>query len=106
MEAFFKNPFADVKEARTAPLVIRKALISPVPDTANGWLVAIRPLRASTTERVARGFAAGRSPGPCCASPMRVLAIARAAAHTMSCRMPASSSVADWGNGRASKGPI
>jgi MFS family permease len=41
MEAFFKNPFADVKEARTAPLVIRKALISPVPDTTNGWLVAI-----------------------------------------------------------------
>ncbi len=41
MEAFFKNPFADVKKARTAPLVIRKALISPVPDTTNGWLVAI-----------------------------------------------------------------
>ena len=41
MEAFFKNPFANVKEARTAPLTIRKALISPVPDTTNGWLVAI-----------------------------------------------------------------
>ncbi len=41
MEAFFKDPFADVSAARTAPLVIRKALISPVPDSTNGWLVAI-----------------------------------------------------------------
>jgi MFS family permease len=41
VEAFFKNPFADVSAARTAPLVIRKALISPVPDSTNGWLVAI-----------------------------------------------------------------
>jgi len=41
MEAFFKNPFANVREARTAPLAIRKALISPVPDATNGWLVAI-----------------------------------------------------------------
>ncbi len=30
---------------------------------ASGWLVAISPLRASTTDRVARGFGAGRSPG-------------------------------------------
>ncbi len=41
VEAFFKNPLADVKSARTAPLQIRKALLSPVPPAAHGWLVAI-----------------------------------------------------------------
>lgn len=41
VEAFFKNPFADVKAARTAPVVIRKAVISPIPKTSNGWLVAL-----------------------------------------------------------------
>lgn len=41
IEAFFKNPVADVSAARTAPLKIQKALISPVPDVAHGWLVAI-----------------------------------------------------------------
>jgi MFS family permease len=41
VEAFFKNPFADVTTARTAPLKIQKALVSPIPDTAHGWLVAI-----------------------------------------------------------------
>jgi MFS family permease len=41
IEAFFKNPFANVNAARTAPLVIQKALISPVPGSGNGWLVAI-----------------------------------------------------------------
>lgn len=41
VEAFFKNPFADLDAARTAPLKIDKALINPVPDTRNGWLVAI-----------------------------------------------------------------
>jgi MFS family permease len=30
-----------VDTARTAPLKIEKALISPVPDARNGWLVAI-----------------------------------------------------------------
>ncbi len=40
IEAFFKNPFADVNAARTAPLKIEKALISPVPTARNGWLVA------------------------------------------------------------------
>lgn len=40
IEAFTKNPFANVEAARTAPLKIQKALISPVPDTGNGWLVA------------------------------------------------------------------
>jgi MFS transporter, SP family, solute carrier family 2 (myo-inositol transporter), member 13 len=41
VEAFFKNPFADTTAAQTAPLKIQKALISPIPDTSNGWLVAI-----------------------------------------------------------------
>jgi phage shock protein PspC (stress-responsive transcriptional regulator) len=39
--AFFKNPFADLNAARTAPLKINAALITPVPDTHNGWLTAI-----------------------------------------------------------------
>ena len=41
MEALFKNPFANVQQARTAPLKIVKALIAPVPDSSHGWLVAI-----------------------------------------------------------------
>lgn len=41
IEAFFKNPVADVSAARSAPLKIQKALISPVPDAAHGWLVSI-----------------------------------------------------------------
>jgi len=39
--AFFKNPFADLAAARTAPLIIQNALITPVPSTGNGWLTAI-----------------------------------------------------------------
>lgn len=41
VSAFFKNPFADLKAAQTAPLKIDHALITPVPDTKNGWLTAI-----------------------------------------------------------------
>ncbi len=41
IEAFFKNPFANLDAAQTAPLKIDKALISPVPGTRNGWVVAI-----------------------------------------------------------------
>ncbi len=41
LEAFLKNPFANVDQARTAPLKIDKALISPVPEARNGWIVAI-----------------------------------------------------------------
>jgi hypothetical protein len=41
IEAFFKNPFANLDAARAAPLTIDKALIGPVPDTSHGWLVAI-----------------------------------------------------------------
>jgi MFS transporter, SP family, solute carrier family 2 (myo-inositol transporter), member 13 len=40
VEAFTKNPFANLDAARSAPLRIQKALISPVPDTRNGWLIA------------------------------------------------------------------
>jgi MFS family permease len=39
LEAFCKNPFANVEAARTAPLKIEKAVISPVPRERNGWLV-------------------------------------------------------------------
>jgi MFS transporter, SP family, solute carrier family 2 (myo-inositol transporter), member 13 len=41
IEAFFKNPFANLDAARTAPLKIEKALINEVPDTQHGWLVAL-----------------------------------------------------------------
>ena len=41
LEAFTKNPFANVAQAQTAPLRIQKALLSPIPSTGNGWLVAI-----------------------------------------------------------------
>jgi MFS transporter, SP family, solute carrier family 2 (myo-inositol transporter), member 13 len=39
--AFFSNPFANLEAARTAPLKIENALITPVPSAHNGWLVAI-----------------------------------------------------------------
>lgn len=41
IEAFFKNPFADLGAARTAHLRIEKAVIGRVPGAAHGWLVAI-----------------------------------------------------------------
>ena len=41
VEALFKNPFADLDAARTAPLRIDKALIGQVPAPGHGWLVAI-----------------------------------------------------------------
>ncbi len=41
VEAFFKNPFADLTAARTAPLKIENALITPVPSESNGWITAI-----------------------------------------------------------------
>jgi MFS family permease len=40
LEAFLKNPFANLKAAHTAPLRIIKALISPIPSASNGWLIA------------------------------------------------------------------
>ncbi len=41
IEAFFRNPFADLAAARTAPLVIQKALVGRVPEARNGWMVAL-----------------------------------------------------------------
>ena len=38
--AFFSNPFANLAAARTAPLKIENALITPVPSAHNGWLTA------------------------------------------------------------------
>ena len=39
--AFFKNPFADLAAARTAPLKIEHAILTPVPSASHGWLTAI-----------------------------------------------------------------
>ena len=39
--AFFSNPFSDLEAARKAPLKIDNALVTPVPSTHNGWMVAI-----------------------------------------------------------------
>ena len=38
--AFFRNPFADLAAARTAPLHIDHALLTPVPSARHGWLTA------------------------------------------------------------------
>ena len=40
VEAFFKNPFADLEKSKAAPLKIENALITPVPSEQNGWLTA------------------------------------------------------------------
>jgi MFS family permease len=39
--AFFSNPFSNLDASRTSPLKIEQALITPVPSSQNGWLVAI-----------------------------------------------------------------
>ena len=41
VESFFKNPFANLEGARTAPLKINKALVGRVPEASHGWLVAL-----------------------------------------------------------------
>lgn len=41
VEAFFKNPSANLQKAKLAPLKIDAALITPIPSEANGWLVAV-----------------------------------------------------------------
>jgi len=41
IEALFRNPFADLAAARTAPLVIQKALVGRVPEPGHGWLVGL-----------------------------------------------------------------
>jgi MFS family permease len=38
--AFFSNPFGNLDGSRKAPLKIENALLTPIPDTDNGWLVA------------------------------------------------------------------
>jgi MFS family permease len=40
LDAFLKNPFADLDAARAAPLKIDHAFISGVPEKQHGWLVA------------------------------------------------------------------
>ncbi len=39
--AFFSNPFGNLDAAKTAPLKIENALITPVPGRENGWLLAM-----------------------------------------------------------------
>ncbi len=39
--AFFSDPFGNLDQARTAPLRIQHALITPLPSRKNGWLVAL-----------------------------------------------------------------
>ena len=39
--AFFSDPFGNLDQARTAPLRIEHALITPLPSSENGWLVAL-----------------------------------------------------------------
>jgi MFS transporter, SP family, solute carrier family 2 (myo-inositol transporter), member 13 len=40
-EAFFKNPFGNLKAAQTAPLHIEKAIVGRIPNPGHGWLVAL-----------------------------------------------------------------
>jgi MFS family permease len=39
--AFFSNPLASLDKARSAPLRIENALITPLPDSSHGWLIAV-----------------------------------------------------------------
>jgi len=39
--AFFSNPFGDLTTAKSAPLKIENALITPVPSAQRGWAIAI-----------------------------------------------------------------
>jgi SP family myo-inositol transporter-like MFS transporter 13 len=41
VEAFFKNPFANLEAAQSAPLKIEKAMVGQVPDAHHGWMVAL-----------------------------------------------------------------
>jgi len=41
VNAFFSNPFGNLEAARTAPLKIENALITPIPAPSHGWIVAI-----------------------------------------------------------------
>src|SRR5215469_5260897 len=39
--ALFNNPFGDFEAAKSAPLKIEKAVLGPVPNESQGWLVAL-----------------------------------------------------------------
>jgi MFS family permease len=41
VEAFFENPSASLRQARVAPLKIRRAIIAPLPRPIFGWIVEI-----------------------------------------------------------------
>jgi SP family myo-inositol transporter-like MFS transporter 13 len=41
VEAFFKNPFANLEAAQNAPLKIEKAVLGTVPSASHGWHVAL-----------------------------------------------------------------
>ena len=41
VNAFFSNPFGNLEAARTAPLKIENALVTPIPGPSHGWIVAI-----------------------------------------------------------------
>jgi len=41
VEALFTNPFANLDTARSAPLIIQRALVGAVPSEDHGWLIAI-----------------------------------------------------------------
>jgi MFS family permease len=41
VEAFFANPFGNLKQARVAPLKIQRAVIVPLPKPIFGWIVEI-----------------------------------------------------------------
>ena len=41
VEAFFRNPAANLSEAQRAPLQIDKALVGSIPSALNGWMVAL-----------------------------------------------------------------
>ena len=41
IQAFFANPFGNLKAARAAPLRIQKAIIGRIPAPRHGWLVAL-----------------------------------------------------------------
>lgn len=41
VNAFFSDPFGNLEAARTAPLRIENALVTPIPAPSHGWIVAI-----------------------------------------------------------------
>lgn len=41
VEAFFNNPLASLRRARSAPLKIRRAVIAPLPHPVFGWMIEL-----------------------------------------------------------------